>query len=178
MKSLYEEIFKLKTTLRAGWLVMQASDKKSGAGRVESDGEHAFSMAILALEIMKKEKLKLDELKVLKMVLYHEIGEIEFGDHCVRLENISREEKFEAENKCIKRISEEYDMPEILQLWLEFEENKTPEAKFVKEMDKLDAILQSKIYSSIKGDDDVFNEFYNSYKTLAEKYKKYIPNGR
>ena len=52
MSKLYEEIFKLKTVLRKGWLMRGAADKESG--RVESDAEHTFSMALLALEIMAK----------------------------------------------------------------------------------------------------------------------------
>ena len=53
-------------------------------------------------------------------------------------------------------------MPEILTLWQEFEEGKTLEAQFVKEMDKLDAIMQSKIYADSENRQDVFKVFKNS----------------
>ena len=50
-------------------------------------------------------------------------------------------------------------MPEILTLWQEFEEGKTPETQFVKEMDKLDAIMQSKINADSENRQDVFEVF-------------------
>ncbi len=53
-------------------------------------------------------------------------------------------------------------MPEILILWQEYEEGKTPEAQFVKEIDKLDAIMQSKIYADSENRQDVFEVFKNS----------------
>ena len=70
MTQFYKEIFKLKNILRKGWLDRNACDIISK--RFESDAEHVFSMAMLALDIMHKENLKLDEANVLKMILYHE----------------------------------------------------------------------------------------------------------
>ena len=51
-----EEIFKMKTMLRKGWLIRGA---KADDGRVESVAEHCFSTCMLALEIINKEKLEL-----------------------------------------------------------------------------------------------------------------------
>lgn len=61
-------------------------------------------------------------------------------------------------------------MPEILTLWQEFEEGKTPEAQFVKEMDKLDAIMQSKIYADYENRQDVFKVFKNYSLDIFNKY--------
>lgn len=168
--SLYEEIFKLKNLERKGWVMR---DCKSETGRVESDAEHTFSMAILALEIMHKEKLDLDQEKVLKMILYHELCEIDYGDH-TPMEKISKEEKFFHEYECIKRLSEQYDMPEIVALWTEFEEGETPEAQFVKKVDKFDAIMQSKIYADIAKDKSVFEEFRDSKPAISEEFKEFL----
>ena len=65
-------------------------------------------------------------------------------------------------------------MPEIKKLWLEFEENKTPEAKFVKAMDKLDALLQCKTYAKMNNRPEVYQEFYNNAKDLIKGYEKYL----
>ena len=167
---LYEEIFKLKNLERTGWIFRNC---KSETGRVESDAEHTFSMAILALEIINKEKLPLNQEKVLKMILYHELGEIDFGDH-TPMENISAEEKYLQEQKCVKRVAKECGMLEILSLWEEFEKCETPEAIFVKKIDKLDNIKQSKIYSQIIGDGTVFEEFKNNRIDIAKEFHKYI----
>lgn len=61
-------------------------------------------------------------------------------------------------------------MPEILTLWQEFEEGKTPEAQFVKEMDKLDAIMQSKIYVDSENRQDVFEVFKNYSLDIFNRY--------
>ena len=44
-----------------------------------------------------------------------------------------------------KRLSATYNMPEIEELWLEFERCETKEARFVKKIDRYDAIMQAKI---------------------------------
>jgi putative hydrolase of HD superfamily len=168
--NLYEEIYKLKTIERKGWLSRNCHSKE---GRVESDAEHTFSMAILALEIMSKEKMELDQEKVLKMILYHEICEIDYGDH-TPMEKISPAEKFEHEYQAVKRIADSYEMPEILGLWLEFEENKTPEAQFVKKVDKLDAMMQSKIYANVVEDETVFREFCDSRPEISGEFQEYL----
>jgi len=70
-------------------------------------------------------------------------------------------EIFENESKCVKRLAEQYDMPEIFDLWKEYEENQSPEARFVKKLDKLDAILQSKVYAEMGNMPEMFEEFKN-----------------
>ena len=42
------------------------------------------------------------------------------------MDKITMEEKYLGELKCIQRLSRQYNMPEILTLWQEFEEGKTP----------------------------------------------------
>lgn len=171
MTQLYKEIYKMKNILRRGWILNNV--RNSEGYRVESDAEHVFSMAILALEIMKKEKLQLDELKVLKMVLYHELCEIDAGD-TTPYDSVTTEEKYQKELACVKRIAEQCDMPEILSIWQEFSEMKTPEAQFVKKMDRLDAIMQAKIYAQQDKNKEIYNGFYANSKKIADEYKKYL----
>lgn len=166
----YEEIAKMKNILRKGWLIRSVAEKCGG--RVKSDAEHTFSMILLALEIMSKRKLNLNQEKVLKMIAYHELCEIDYGDH-TPMDNIPKQEKYENERKCVKRLAEQYQMPEILYYWEEYEENKTPEAKFVKKIDKLDAILQSKIYAKTGDMPELFETFKNNY---AEIYNEFEGN--
>lgn len=143
MIEFYKEIFKLKTLLRKGWVMRDVCDK--GSGRVESDGEHIFSTALIAMIVMKKKNLKLDEAKVLKLALIHELGEIDFGD-VTPFDNVSPKEKHLGEKNCVERLAKTYDLPELLELWNEYEEGKTLEAQFVKKMDYLDAVMQSEVY--------------------------------
>ena len=166
MTRLFDEVFKMKNLLRRGWILRNIPN------RTESDAEHCYSMIMLALEIMFKNDLKLDELKVLKMIAYHELGEIDTGDY-TPVDNVPKQVKYEKELQGVKRIAEEYQMPEILELWLEFEENKTPEAQFVKELDKFDCVLQSKVYSEIYDRPELFEEFKNNGKDYYYKMKKF-----
>lgn len=65
-------------------------------------------------------------------------------------------------------------MPELLELWLEYKEGRSPEGLFVSKMDKLDAILQSKIYSDqLQDNDELFNEFYEFSKEYIKDFDKY-----
>lgn len=163
MKTFYKEISELKNIERRGW-------KRSNVkGRLESDAEHTFSMIMLALDIMSHNDLKLDELKVLKMISYHELCEIDAGD-TTPFDNVTHEEKFNKEYSCIKRLSEQYNMPEIEKLWLEFEECKTPEAQFVKHLDKFDAILQAKNYADSQNRQDIYEDFLNHNKVDADAF--------
>ncbi|MEG1581953.1 MAG: HD domain-containing protein [Clostridia bacterium] len=162
----YEEIYKLKTIIRKGW------QERDVQGRVESDAEHTFSMALLGLEIMSKNKLKLDELKVLKMIIYHELCEIDVGD-ITPFDKVSKEDKFNKEHACIKRISKDFNMPEIENIWLEFEECLTSEAKFVKKLDKYDAVLQSQIYAESQNKPELYLEFKNFSKSICDDMEKY-----
>lgn len=123
---------------------------------------------LLALELMHKNNLHIDELKVLKMVAFHELCEIDAGD-VTPVDNVDKKMKYE-KLRAIERISSEYDMPEIKELWLEFEENQTPEAQFVKKLDKFDAVMQAKIYSE-KGlaKPEVYDEFYQNSKKIVDE---------
>lgn len=173
MSKLYCEIYKLKNILRKGWLIRDAGNISTG--RVESDAEHTFSMCILAMEIMAKSDKynNLDELKVYKMILAHELCEIDAGDH-TPFDKITKQEKYDMELACVKRIATECEMPELLSLWLEFEENKTAEAQFVKKIDKLDAIMQSKIYSKERKNNELFDEFKSYSKAIADEFEIYL----
>lgn len=147
----YSEIAKLKTLERTAWIMGGIQ------GRRESDAEHTFSMLLTALEIFSKNDLQLDQLKVFKMIGWHEVGEIDAGD-ITPFSGISKEEKYKQELACVTRLSKEYKIPQMLELWLEFEERKTPEAKFVYQLDKYDAIKQAGIYSK-----ELFDEFRRNY---------------
>ena len=94
MSKFYQEIVKLKSVMRKGWKVDSVDLK---VGRCESVAEHTFSATLLACEIMEREKLNhLDKYKVLKMVLIHDLCEIDKGNH-TPFDNITNEEKFNTE---------------------------------------------------------------------------------
>lgn len=152
----FKEINKLNTIVRTGWL-----NRAVPLERLESVGEHIFTMSLLALSTIDKYKLDLNIEKVLKMILIHELGEIDIGDIALPTGNQIKE-KYEGELKGVKRICSVIDESWMLDLWLEFEEKKSPEASFVYKMDKLQAVMQSRYYSELTNNPALFDEFYEN----------------
>lgn len=161
----YKEINKLNEIIRTGWL-----RRNVPLNRLESVGEHIFTVALLSLAVIDKFHLKLDTEKVLKMILIHELGEIDVGDIPV-VDVERRKNKHNEELKGVERITKLIEEKWILDLWNEFEEKKTKEAIFAFKMDKLGAVMQAKYYSELINDNNVlFDEFYNNALGLCDEY--------
>jgi putative hydrolase of HD superfamily len=155
---LYMEFFHLKQIYRKGWLLRGVKKKKC-----ESDADHTLGMVVLAILIYSRIP-EIDVLKLLQMIVIHEWCEIDAGDntpHC----NISKEEKYQREYACIKRIftpfpgEELYGFEKYIKIWEEFEEGKTLEAQIAKKLDKLEMILTALAYE-LHGYADL-SEFYS-----------------
>lgn len=110
----------------------------------ENDAEHSWHISMMAFVLAEYANEKVDIKKVIKMVLIHDIVEIDAGDtlpYLVNQNDIAKEER-----KCAERIFgllPEDQCTEFLALWDEFEAKETPEAKFAKAMDRLEPILQN-----------------------------------
>lgn len=169
MTKFYDEIEALKQLVRRG-LVLRFGDLDI---RLESDAEHIFSCQMLALKIMADKKLKLNQEKLLKLILFHELGEIDAGD-ITPVDNINTSDKFKMEKEGVDRVSKVFNIPEMLLLWEEFEENKTPEAILAKVIDKLDTLMQVKRYSKRFNKPEVYEEFYNNAKDKIKGYEEYL----
>lgn len=164
----YEEIYKLKKLVRTGWI-----ETVHGTNRLESDAEHCFSCCMLALKIMSEKNLNLNQEKVLKMLMFHELGEIDVGDIPAN-SGFPAQKKYEKEKRGVKRIAKKFNMPEMLELWEEFESFETPESRFCKMIDKLDTIMQASEYSMETQNAEIFEEFYNTSKSRIEGYEEYL----
>ena len=161
----YKQISKLKQLERNGWKKFKID------GRLESVAEHTMSAILLAIYEIKHQKIDLDELKVIKMLAFHDLAESEVGD-ITPYDNISKQDKFNREYAFIKKFSKEINMPEIETLWLEFEQGKTPEAQFVYNIDKFDAVEQARIYSCQTKNSEIADEFDSRYKHIVNQFKK------
>ncbi len=112
--------------------------------RVENDAEHSWHIAVMAMILSEYANDKIDVSKVIKMVLIHDIVEIDAGD--VYLYHPDRENAKEKELKAAKRIFSilpEDQKNDYMSIWLEFEERKTAEAKFAAVLDRLEPFLQN-----------------------------------
>jgi len=114
--------------------------------RRENDAEHAWHLAVMALVLSETaNRMDLDLLKVVKMVLIHDLVEIDTGDTLV-YDSAAREERKREEVEAAARIFgllPEDQAQDFLDLWEEFEARRTPEARFAACLDRLEPILQN-----------------------------------
>ncbi|HRR02163.1 MAG TPA: HD domain-containing protein [Treponemataceae bacterium] len=113
--------------------------------RFENDAEHAWHFALLALVLQEYANDAIDVHKVITMALIHDIVEIDAGD-VLAYDTEQRLLAEEKERKAAERIfgilpDEQRD--EFKKIWNEFEERKTPEARFAAALDRFEPILQN-----------------------------------
>lgn len=158
------EVGKLKTKDRKGW---QAHRIKNP----ESTAEHIFRMVIIAWVLGKKKKLNAE--RVIKMALIHDLCEVYAPDltpydpllpkdkrkameilkkwpkFTPALKLKRHKQKYETECKSLKKLVAKLPnnlKSEILGLWKDFEEGRTKEGRFVKQVDKVENLLQGLEY--------------------------------
>lgn len=147
---------------------IQRKTKLFNSDRNENDAEHSWHLAMMAIVLSEHANADLDLLKVLKMVLIHDIVEIDAGDTFLFDKN-KNHDNTEEELKAAKRIfgilpKEQGD--ELVAIWIEFENGTSKEAKFARSMDRLEPLLQN---VSNKG--GTWKEFDVKYDTVYEKQK-------
>ncbi len=122
----------LKRNTRHSWL----SD-----GRRESVAEHSWRLSAMAY-FVKDEFPEADISKVIMMCIFHDIGEAFTGDIPAFLKNNDDESREEgAVEKFLGSLPEPYSK-ELSELFREMAEQKTPEAKIYKALDKMEAVIQ------------------------------------
>lgn len=129
------EIDKVKNIFRQTYL--------ADSSRKENDAEHSWHLAIAAFLLKEHMKEEVDLLKVIIMVLIHDLVEIDAGDTYAYDEE-GKKTQADREKKAADRIygllpEEQGKM--LYDLWLEFEAQKTPEAKFARVMDNLQPMM-------------------------------------
>ena len=140
---LYYQFIHLKSLYRQGWLTHILD--KSAENKVESVADHSWSVAMLSMSVIQKYKLDLDLEKCMKLAIVHELGEIYAGDFIPN--QISKEEKHNLEAQAVDTVLDEVSFDnDFKELWLEFENQTSEEAVFVKQIDKIEPILQSIAY--------------------------------
>jgi putative hydrolase of HD superfamily len=130
------EIDKIKGILRQTLIL--------GGERRENDAEHSWHMALTAMTVREYFVEKVDMEKVLKMILLHDIVEIYAGDTpCFGIGNPNKYEEEKASAQKIFSYLPKEQSDEFMSIWEEFEELKTPEAKFSNLCDRLQGFIQN-----------------------------------
>jgi putative hydrolase of HD superfamily len=124
---------------------IQRKTRLFNSDRSENDAEHSWHLAMMTIVLAEHSNTKIDIMKVLKMVLIHDIVEIDAGDIFLYDNKISHINT-EAERLAAQRIFgllPKDQAEEFTAIWEEFEANITEEAKFAKSMDRFEPLLQN-----------------------------------
>ncbi|HCE2595701.1 TPA: HD domain-containing protein [Vibrio parahaemolyticus] len=130
------ELDKLKSVLRR-------TRVKSAEGRLENSGEHSWHVALMAVLMEEHANAPVDICRVMKMLLIHDVVEIDAGDTFV-YDTAATKEQAEKEIKAAERL---FGMlptdqgQELLALWLEFEAAQSDDAKYAKYAKALDRLI-------------------------------------
>lgn len=129
------EAEKMKNIYRQTFLVHE--------DRTENDAEHSWHLALMLPILAEHADFPADLLKTIRMVLIHDIVEIDAGDtYCYDYKGY--ENKREREEKAADRLFGLLPLDqesEFRAIWEEFEENETPEANLANAMDRLQPLL-------------------------------------
>ena len=137
----YFEFNHLKQLFRQGWL-----QRGIPHARCESVAEHTFGVAVLALFLADAHFPDLNASKVLRLALLHDFGEIYVGD-LTPADGIDRGEKWRLERHAVLQVL--HKLPrgaDYIVLWEEYERGASPEAQFVRQIDRLEMALQASVY--------------------------------
>ncbi|MGX5731926.1 HD domain-containing protein [Pseudoxanthomonas beigongshangi] len=112
-------------------------------GRYENSAEHSWQLALLAGSLAPHAPVGIDMDRVIRMLLVHDIGEIDTGDTMAFVEG-GWDERKAAELAAVRRIFGLLPASEgerLLALWREFDESLTPEAVFANAVDRAMPVL-------------------------------------
>lgn len=129
------EVDKLKSVLRQSLI--------ADGSRRENDAEHTWHLCLMAIVLAEHANEPVDLLRVLKMLLVHDIVEIDAGD-TFAYDVAGHSDKAEREERAATRLFgllPAEQGAELHALWHEFEAQESPEAKFALSMDRLAPML-------------------------------------
>ena len=152
---------------------IQRKTKLFNSNRHENDAEHSWHLAMMTLVLAEHSDKTIDVLKVLKMVLIHDIVEIDAGDIFLYdpTKNHTNSEEELIAAKRIFGLLPECQAEEFIAIWEEFEKGDTDEAKFAKSIDRFEPLLQN-----ISNNGGTWVEFDVPYQKVYNQ-KKVIKNG-
>jgi putative hydrolase of HD superfamily len=129
------EVDKLKNVIRRTYV--------SGGARRENSAEHSWQLALMAMILAEHANEPVDAARVMKMVVIHDIVEIDAGD-TYYFDDAGTADKAKREQQAagrLFRLLPADQAAELRQLWDEFEARQTPEARFANAIDRVMPLL-------------------------------------
>ncbi|MDR0730415.1 MAG: HD domain-containing protein [Treponema sp.] len=136
--------------------------------RFENDAEHSWTICVMALLLREYADFPVNIEKAVSMLLIHDIVEVDAGD--TFLYAAERDNAHINEAKAAERIFgllEDEQKNFFINLWKEYEEGKTNEAKFAVVFDRLEPLLQNYIVEGY-----TWKQHGITYDMIIEKNKK------
>lgn len=127
------EALNLKALPRAGWV-------RKGVARPESVAAHSWGIAWLVLALAPED---VDRGRALAYAALHDLPEVRVGD-LTPVDGVPPAEKRAREQEAMAGLAQHH--PELLALWEAYEAQADREARFVRELDRLDMALQALAY--------------------------------
>jgi putative hydrolase of HD superfamily len=141
------EVVQIKQTVRTGW-------QRMGIQRPESVSDHMYFMALMALTATPEH---LDKSRCIQIAIVHDLAECIVGDITpTQFSGISKEQKHRMEKDAMHNITNLLPGKSkelVLELYDEYENQTSPEAQWVKDLDKLEMVHQAMVYESRDGVD-------------------------
>jgi len=130
------EAEKLKSVLR--------KTRPVGLDRYENSAEHSWHVCLAALMLKDHANDPIDIDRVIKMLLIHDLGEIDAGDTIVYAsDSAGVKEKEESGIKRLFAMLPEEQAEQYKSLWDEFEEGMTADAVYARAIDRLPPLLHN-----------------------------------
>ncbi|MBR5273008.1 MAG: HD domain-containing protein [Clostridia bacterium] len=175
----YKEFIKIEQIMRKGWIISNVP-----AERLESVGDHTLQLIMLASVITKEFGISFDNKKLIDMLLMHDIGEIVIGD--ISDTEVDVHDKKSKEAAAVKSLLSNLSAENAeyyYALWAELKARDTEMAKFAYMLDKIDAVIKSRIYEDEYNVDGLFDEFVTFQRTkgtfdngVLEDFFSYLTN--
>lgn len=131
------EVDKLKDILRRSLV--------TASQRPEDSAEHSWHLALMAIVLEEYAAEPVDLIQVLRMLLVHDLVEIDAGD-TFAYDITANQDRADREERAAERIfgllpTEQRE--ELRELWEEFEAASTPESRYANALDRLQPLLQN-----------------------------------
>ena len=129
------EVDRLKSVIRRGYL--------ADGSRRENSAEHSWTLALMALVLAEHATEPVDVATVVRMVVIHDIVEVDAGDIYI-YDEVGRAEKEAREQLAADRLFgllPPDQAAEVRALWDEFETGASPEARFARSLDRFAGFL-------------------------------------
>ncbi|CAG9855441.1 unnamed protein product [Phyllotreta striolata] len=148
-------VINLKHSSRRGWELCNVKNH-------EQIASHMYTMGIMTFLLGNNSKL--DRFKCLQLALVHDLAECIVGDITPH-DSITEEKKHAMEDEAMKEITSYVGSevgPLIYNLYKEYEAKETPEAKFVKDLDRFDMLFTAEHYERRDGTPKKLQEFFDT----------------